>query len=386
MNHDEKKLKRQLQEMQIGHAVKKEQRKSAKVRRAMSTGAEERFDARAVLGADAEAIEDFAPRTRVRAVRARVAAPSNTRPAQASDTVGTVSAVFPGACRVRVGGADRDCRLAPAIAVDQRSTLAVGDAVRVSEQGDVLRVEEVLPRRTRLARADPSQPGLERVLAANVDVVLVATAFLAPGVKPGLIDRVLLAARDAGCEAVVCVNKLDLLHAGGAAASAELALLAPYGERGVEVYQCSARTGEGLERLRSRLSGSTAVLVGQSGCGKTSLLNALVPGMALATGASRASDGKGRHTTTASSLHALAHGGYLIDTPGVRQWGLWDAGEEALEAAFPDVSVLALGCRFRDCGHGREPGCAVRAAVARGDLAASRLASYERLRAGSGDD
>jgi ribosome biogenesis GTPase len=386
MNHDEKKLKRQLQEMQIGHAVKKEQRKSAKVRRAMSTGSEEeRFDARAVLGADAETLADLAPRTRVRTVRARVAAPSSARPAQASDTVGTVSAVFPGACRVRLGSSERDCRLAPTIAVDQRHTLAVGDAVRVSEQGDVWRVEEVLPRRTRLARADPSQPGLERVLAANVDIVLIATAFVAPGVKPGLIDRVLLAAREAGCEALVCVNKLDLLR-GGERAATELALLAPYGERGVEVFQCSARTGEGLDRLQSRLAGSTAVLVGQSGCGKTSLLNALVPGIALATGASRASDGKGRHTTTASSLHALAHGGFLIDTPGVRQWGLWDAGGEALEAAFPDVFALAASCRFRDCAHGGEPGCAVRAAVARGDLAASRLVSYERLRAGAEED
>src|SRR5262249_26960227 len=154
----------------------------------------------------------------------------------------------------------------------------------------------------------PANPHRELALAANVDVIVAATAVRAPGVKPGLLDRLLLAAHASGCAAIVCVNKIDLVDAD----DAELERLAPYVARGVEVVRCSAKAGAGIAALAGAIGARTAVLVGQSGCGKSSLLNALVPGLELRTGASRTSDGKGRHTTTGSSLHALPGGGRLI--------------------------------------------------------------------------
>ena len=397
MNHDERKLQRLLQEMQLGHMVKKQRRKAAQLRRsATGEAAEERFDGRALLGADAEDLAELdvvtrsrrrpsPPAGRAQSEARRAPAPESGLPE--GESLALVSSIAAGVCRVRFRAEpEREslCRLAPHVAVRQRQDLAVGDEVRVSRHGAVLRVESVAPRRTRLARPDPTNPYLERVLAANVDLVVVATAVEAPGIKPGLIDRVLFAARGAGCEIAVCVNKLDLAILSSAAQD-ELLLLSAYADLGIPVFRCSARTGEGLAALAAAMDRRTSVLVGQSGCGKSSLVNALaalgalVAGPELPTGASRESDGKGRHTTSASSLWPLPQGGFLIDTPGVRQFGLWRPTEAALGEAFPDVTAMAQACRYRDCGHASEPDCAVLAAVAEGTLSAVRLASFRRL-------
>ncbi len=396
MNHDERKLKRLLQEMQLGHEVKKQRRKAAQLRRsAIGDAPEERFDGRALLGADADDLAELdvvtrsrrrrPPAARVQAEARRASDPTD-QPLE-GESLALVSSIAAGVCRVRFPAEpEREslCRLAPDVAVRQRQDLAVGDEVRVSRRGAVLRIESVAPRRTRLARPDPTNPYLERVLAANVDLVVVATAVQAPGIKPGLIDRVLLAARSAGCDVAVCVNKIDLATLASAARD-ELLLLSAYADLGIPVFRCSARTGEGLAALAAAMHGRTSVLVGQSGCGKSSLVNALaavgalVAGPDLPTGASRQRDGKGRHTTTASSLRPLPRGGFLIDTPGVRQFGLWRPSPAALEGAFPDVAAIAAECRYRDCGHASEPDCAVRAAVADGTLAAARVASFRRL-------
>jgi len=229
----------------------------------------------------------------------------------------------------------------------------------------------VLPRTSLLARraagADAPQ-----ALAANVDLVLVVCGLDRP-VKPGRIDRFATLAWDAGAVPAVVLAKADLAPDADAARAA-LAAAHP----GLDVVTTSAATAVGLHALEALIRGRTVVLVGESGAGKSSLTNALVGAEVRATGGVRAGDAKGRHTTTARQAHALAGGGVLIDTPGLRAVGLW-ADRDVVAATYADVDDLAAGCRFGDCRHGSEPGCAVRAAVDGGDLAPERLAGWQAL-------
>ncbi|MCZ6597639.1 MAG: ribosome small subunit-dependent GTPase A, partial [Planctomycetota bacterium] len=157
--------------------------------------------------------------------------------------------------------------------------------------------------------------------------------------------------------------------------------LEPLVAAGVQVVACSAESGEGVADLEERLAGRTCVFVGHSGVGKSSLLNALDPELGIKVSAVRESDGKGRHTTSASTLHRLPCGARVIDTPGVREFGLWNLSAEELAGYFPELAKHAAGCRFRDCSHDHEPDCAVRAAVASGGIPAARWRSYLRIRA-----
>ncbi len=278
---------------------------------------------------------------------------------------------------VRYTGADG--RLAPG--AEQRvpsphelGPLAVGDEVHVDPvRGRVTHTE---PRRSRLARPDPSTLHRERVLAANVDHAVVV--LVASNPKLGLADRVILAVERGGVAPVLCVNKVDLLA--GTAARAELGnTLAPYRDMGLRCPLVSATTGEGIEELGTLLVGATCVLLGHSGVGKSSVLNALDPAAHERTGAVRAGDGKGRHTTTSSSLRELDNGTRVIDTPGVRAFGLWPLERAALLAAFPEIAAHGAGCRYADCSHLVEPDCAVRDAVERGAVSTLRHASWSRL-------
>ncbi|HEX6884066.1 MAG TPA: ribosome small subunit-dependent GTPase A [Planctomycetota bacterium] len=257
--------------------------------------------------------------------------------------------------------------------------LAVGDRVRFERPaGGLARVREVLPRASWLARPDPAGTG-QLVLAANVELVCAVVAARAPRWKPGFVDRVWLAAEEGGAQVLVVVNKLDLL---APQEEAELEReLAPYLALGLAVVRVSAVTRAGLDELASALSGRTCVLVGPSGVGKSSLANALDPTRARATGAVRPSDGKGRHTTSASEWVELANGTVLIDTPGLRHLGLLGLDARALAASFPELVALAPRCRFRDCSHQVEPGCAVQAALAAGTLDRRRFESYCRMQA-----
>jgi ribosome biogenesis GTPase len=230
----------------------------------------------------------------------------------------------------------------------------------------------VLPRTSVLTRRSAGSDTPQQ-LAANVDAVLVVCGLDRP-VKAGRIDRVVTLAWEAGAVPVVVLAKADLAPdpAGQAAAVAGA-------HPGVDVVVTSAATGQGLDDLRAVVvARGTVVLVGESGAGKSSLANALLGAEVMATGDVRAGDAKGRHTTTTREAHPLPGGGVLVDTPGLRAVGLW-ADREAVAATFADIDDLAAGCRFGDCGHGGEPGCAVAAAVAAGDLAAERLEGWRAL-------
>jgi len=257
----------------------------------------------------------------------------------------------------------------------RRSALAVGDWVLLdpSRAADLLGVAAVLPRRTALTRAASSGRSEAQVLAANVDTVLVAVA-LGTGSRPGRTERLVALAWESGAVPVLVLTKTDRAGDGPALAAAvdEAAAAAP----GVAVLPVSALTGEGVAAVAATARGTT-VLVGASGAGKSTLANALLGDEVLAVGEVRARDGKGRHTTVRRELVPFP-GGVLVDTPGLRAVGVRDAAE-GIDRTFADVVELAAGCRFADCAHDREPGCAVRDAVERGDLPARRWEAHREL-------
>lgn len=288
-----------------------------------------------------------------------------------------VFSVSSGRCRVLRDGEDLDCVVPPELAVRQKSMLAVGDRVRVSDESGVWKLQAVLPRRTVLARPDPLHKHMQRLVAANVDVVIHVVSLKSPPLRPRLIDRFLIAIQRGGAKPVVCVNKIDLLDA--AERDREIPKLAPYLGLGVPVIGCSTKTGEGLEQLRGEVDGRMAALVGHSGVGKSSILNALDLSLELATNTLNRKRGTGRHTTTASTLYDFGGGTYLIDTPGIREFGLWDLDRESLRDYFPEFEEPAQSCRFTNCTHVHEPDCQVKALVESGELSEARYETYERL-------
>ena len=251
---------------------------------------------------------------------------------------------------------------------------AVGDWVVVeAAAGGDARIRAVLPRATHFSRRAAGNPTEEQIVAANIDVVFLVSG-LDHDFNPRRIERYLVTAWESGATPVIVLNKADLVE-DAAAFVADVSALAP----GVPVHAVSARRPESMSALRGHLGpGRTAALLGSSGVGKSSIANALIGEELLRTREVRESDSRGRHTTTGRQLVVLPGGGILIDTPGMRELQLWDTGE-AVAGAFSDVESIGDGCRFRDCRHAGEPGCAVVAAVAAGMLPAERLESYRKL-------
>jgi ribosome biogenesis GTPase / thiamine phosphate phosphatase len=248
---------------------------------------------------------------------------------------------------------------------DRLGQLVTGDWVAIGADG----ISEMMPRKGALRRRGPD--GVEQILAANLDVVLLVCGIDRP-VKAGRIQRGAIQAWDAGASPTVILNKADL------GSTAELRSDIEQETPGLDVIEVSTVTGAGLDLVRKAVGGRTVVLLGESGAGKSSLMNALAGENLAGIAAVRASDSKGRHTTTRRELHVVPGTGIVIDTPGTREFGL--AAEQAsIDAAFSDIEEIALACRFYDCRHDTEPGCAVRAAIESGALSAKRLESFKRL-------
>jgi ribosome biogenesis GTPase len=253
--------------------------------------------------------------------------------------------------------------------------VVIGDRVRVELVSEGTHaIEEVLPRETTIARSRFGGRSI-KVLVANADRLLVVIAAAQPKPRRDLIDRLLVVGESGGVTPVIVLNKMDL--DGGAEVAKELEGV--YVPLGYEVLRVSAVSGEGMDRLSEQLCEGIAALAGPSGVGKSSLVNALEPEHALRTGELSRKHGTGRHTTVSSSLIQLRCGGLVADTPGFSDVGVWGVLKEELDRCFPELRALTPSCRFRECSHLHEPGCAVRQGLDEGAIDPGRFESYRTL-------
>jgi ribosome biogenesis GTPase len=266
--------------------------------------------------------------------------------------------------------------------------IAIGDRVRFmcASDGTGL-ITEILPRRNHLARASatpmPGAHAFEQVIAANVDLVVTVFSAARPTPKWNLLDRYLVSAESLDLPVLICITKWDLVLDENAKIEPDLAPeIDVYRRIGYPVIITSRVTGKGLEDLKDALQGRISVLVGKSGVGKTSLLNAIQPGLGLRVAEVSRSSGKGKHTTSHLEMFPLDFGGAIIDTPGMREFGLWEIVEQDLAFYFPEMRPYLGRCKFGlDCQHDEEPGCALRKAVMAGKVNPRRYQSYMRLKA-----
>ena len=257
-----------------------------------------------------------------------------------------------------------------------RLKLTVGDEVMLhpAKRGEAWTIGEILPRRSQLVRRSPGGAWGERVIVANADQVVVVFAITKPEPHRGMLDRFLVIAEANALQARIVFNKVDL------ASQAECEeRFDDYRRLGYPLHCTSSRQRLGLDVLHDAFRSRTSVLTGPSGVGKSSLLNTMYPGLDLRVGEISESVEKGRHTTVGAYMHPLPDGGYVVDTPGLREVGLWDVPSDAVARCFPEIRERMDTCRFADCRHVAEPGCAVRAAVESGEISAERHESYVKL-------
>lgn len=266
--------------------------------------------------------------------------------------------------------------------IEHTDPVAVGDSVNfIDAQAGRGLIVEILPRRSKLTRRSPvPMPGahpFEQVIVANLDQVVPVFAAANPTPKWNMLDRYLVSAESLGLKVLICINKLDLAQTQDGQLASELAeVIADYRQIGYPVVLVSAVTGEGLAELQTALSGRISVFVGKSGVGKTSLLNALQPGLGQRVKEVSQATGKGRHTTTNLEMFPIISGGAVVDTPGVREFGLWEIEEDNLAIYYPEMRPYVGLCKFGlDCQHDSEPGCAVRKAVMTGKISPRRYKS-----------
>ncbi len=255
---------------------------------------------------------------------------------------------------------------------DSRSAVVAGDRVMfLPTSVDEGVIERVEPRKTVLSRGSGR---FEHIIAANVDQLAIVASADEPPLKPGLIDRFLVSAARGGVRPLICINKADLVERQTLEPIVEL-----YCGLGYKVILTIATDNDGITELREQLIGRETVFAGQSGVGKSSLLNAIQPGLGLRTSQVSDDSGKGRHTTRSTEFIPLNGGGWVADTPGVRQMSLWGVAPEEVEAYFVEFPKYVADCRFPDCSHTHETGCRVKAAVADGDISQLRYESYLRM-------
>ena len=279
-------------------------------------------------------------------------------------------------CTVQLeDGSLRECvirRLLKTLSTEQRHVVVAGDQVWFRPEGDSDGIiERVEPRHGVLSRTSRRR---QHLLVTNVDQVLVVASAAKPRLKPNLIDRYLVTAEKARIEPIVCINKVDLVS------SADLQpTVGVYSQLGYRVLLLSATKGWGIDTLGRLLQGRETVFTGQSGVGKSSLLNAVEPGIELCVRSVSRGTQKGRHTTATAQLIPLSNGGYVVDTPGVRQFQLWDVIPKEVAGYFRDVRPFVSKCRYPDCTHAHEQPCAVKDAVADGMIDARRYESYLQI-------
>lgn len=255
--------------------------------------------------------------------------------------------------------------------------LAVGDEVLVEQdvRGGTWAIAEILPRRSRLVRRAPGGAYGERTVVANIDQVVIVFAAAQPEPHVRMLDRFLVIAEANDIPSRIVINKMDLADEGTVRER-----FAPYLAAGYPLHLTSVTQDDGLAELRDALSGRVSALTGPSGVGKSSLINTLYPGLALRVGEISPSVNKGRHTTVGAELHPIAGGGFVVDTPGLREVGVWGIDPASLDQCFPEFAPFLGQCRFNDCSHLHEPGCAVRDAVENGLVSRERWESYAKLR------
>ena len=257
--------------------------------------------------------------------------------------------------------------------------VAVGDWVEISLlTSETGMIEAIEPRQRLLSRMAPTPQGqYQQIIIANPDQAVFVFACSKPEPHLGMLDRLLVVAEKQGIPVVVVANKVDLVEEAQAQA-----LFSRYEHLGYPLIYTSAKNGLGIPELAGKLRGQLSVLAGPSGTGKSSLLNSIQPGLGLAIRSISHATEKGRHTTVVRQLFPLQGGGYVADTPGLKAMALWDIRPEELDGYFPEMRGLVAGCQFNDCTHVHEPGCAVLAAMARGEVHPERYASYVRMRLG----